>query len=84
MYECEGITVDVVAEIWRLGPLEKGFLASASKLPRLVVRIVSGEDGSPKSCCLCAAAFGHRCSQFSAVCGSTPQLGHSGLTVVPS
>ncbi len=28
----------------------------------LVIRTVSGEDCSPKSCCLSASVFGHRCS----------------------
>ncbi len=36
------------------------FLASASTLPRLVVRTESGGDGSPKSYCLVATAFGQR------------------------
>ncbi len=36
------------------------FLASASTLPGLVVRTESGGDGSPKSYCLVATAFGQR------------------------
>ncbi len=59
-------------------------IPGASSLPGSVMRTESGGDGSSKSCYLNATALGHHDNQRSTVCGSSPQLGHEGLTVVSS
>ncbi len=49
---------------------------SAETLPGSEAWTESGVDGSPKRCCLASTACGHRCSQCSTVCDSSPQLRH--------
>ncbi len=61
----------------RLG-LYKVALASASTFSGSVVRTPSGGERLRKVCCRGTSRFGHLCSQFSSVCGSSLHSGHVG------